>query len=495
MTMKWTGLQFSPFRIGNPVCWQEDKTFLPAALEILETPPSPVRAGILLAICTFFAAALVWSWFGTIDIYATASGKIVPTGQVKTVQPIMIGRVQAIRVTNGAHVNAGDTLVELDAAEAESQEKAIELALASYQAEVIRRSYEIDLARKAAVGLTDSSALGLVAKSPDWPNSIPSDIRDRESRILRDEIAQLDAALASLNAQEARMEKERDGLAATIQTQNLLVETIRTRVGIHSELVERQAESKASLIDATEVLQAQQAKLSEYRSQFDEAAAGIPVMRAELAKTVEAFVSDGAQKLSDAARRAADLEPQLQKARVQLAAMTLKSSVSGTVQSLDVTTIGQVVTTGQELMRIVPDGSELEIGAFLDNRDKGFVHEGAKAQIKIDAFPYVRYGTISGTVTRVAGDSVPAAEALRSEADPASAIVQSGAFGAARQTQNLVYAVSLHPEKTSIWADGIDQPLSPGMSVTVDIRTGERRILEYLFSPLVEVSSGAMRER
>jgi hemolysin D len=115
--------------------------------------------------------------------------------------------------------------------------------------------------------------------------------------------------------------------------------------------------------------------------------------------------------------------------------------------------------------------------------------------IKVEAFPFTRYGSIPGKVTHVARDSVPAADALRSEGDPTQAPAASGTFRPAQQTQNLVYSVIVQPAQNFIHADGIDQPLSSGMTVTAEIRTGKRRILEYIFSPLVEIAATAMTER
>ena len=118
---------------------RSDQEFLPAALSILETPASPVRIGLLWAICVLVAVALLWSYFGHIDILAVAQGKIQPTGRVKTIQPLETGRVVAIHVENGQHVKTGDVLVELDPAEAAADEQASSSALAAYKAERLRR--------------------------------------------------------------------------------------------------------------------------------------------------------------------------------------------------------------------------------------------------------------------------------------------------------------------------------------------------------------------
>src|SRR3954447_16902513 len=124
-----------------------DHEFLPAALEILETPPSPVSIGLLLIICVFAAAALAWSYFGRIDIIATAQGKFQPTGRVKVIQPLDTGKVLASYVENGKHVQQGDVLVELDSSEGAAEVAEFTINRASYRAEALRRHVAIEAAR------------------------------------------------------------------------------------------------------------------------------------------------------------------------------------------------------------------------------------------------------------------------------------------------------------------------------------------------------------
>jgi hemolysin D len=145
-------------------------------------------------------------------------------------------------------------------------------------------------------------------------------------------------------------------------------------------------------------------------------------------------------------------------------------------------------------MRIVPEDSGLEIEAYVRNRDIGFVSVGQEAVVKVESFPYTRYGAIHAHVVRIAWDAIPESDAEAIEGDPARASNAVG-FAGAERTQNLVFPVVLQPDAATIAVDGVDQPLISGMAVTVELKTGARRMLEYLFAPLVEVASKAMRER
>ncbi len=148
----------------------------------------------------------------------------------------------------------------------------------------------------------------------------------------------------------------------------------------------------------------------------------------------------------------------------------LVAPVAGTVQQLAVHTVGDVVQTGERLMIVVPDGTTLEVEAMLPNKDNGFVHAGQSARIKVEAFPFTRYGLIEGTVRSVSNDAVALDEGL-------------------------VFPVRIAVKRDTIMAHGRHMKLTPGMAVTAEIRTGDRRIIDYLLSPLARYADEAMRER
>ena len=184
----------------------------------------------------------------------------------------------------------------------------------------------------------------------------------------------------------------------------------------------------------------------------------------------------------------------LAKARIKTAEMTLRSPIDGTVSGLAVSSLGQVVAVGEQVMQIVPQDARLEIECYLPNGDIGFVRKDQKAVVKIESFPFTDYGTIDAAVERVAHDAIPQPDADQREQNPAAA-AKDTMFGGAQRTQNLVFPVTLTMDRATIRSDGTDVPLVPGMAVTVEIKTGTRRILSYLFSPILQVTTTALRER
>jgi len=464
---------------------REDNEFLAPALEILETPPSPVRIALIWIICALVAAALVWAYFGRIDILASAQGKFQPTGRVKVIEPLETGRVTAIHAANGARVAAGDVLVELDRSSADADEREALTGLASAHAEAARRAVAI-MAAKAR-------RFSPVPPIP-WRDDAPAAVRAREEGVLAADLGQIAASLASLEAQRAEKSAERDKVALTIESEKNLVATLQQRVDMRQELADSKAGAKSAVIDATETLQYQLIQLATQEGQLASLDRNLDVIARDADKAVESFISENAQKLSDADRQAEDLAQKLAKAQAEIDHLTLRAPIAGAVQASAVTTIGQVVSTGQEIMRLVPDGSRLEIEVYVLNRDIGFVKLGQSAVVKVETFPFTQYGTIAARVTRIASDAIPEPDANLNEGDPAHAAA-AAPFGGAQRTQNLVFPVMLEPETASMNIDGQPVPLTSGMAATVEIKTGTRRILEFVFSPLVEIGASALHER
>lgn len=464
---------------------RDDYEFLPAALEILETPLSPVRRGMSLTICGFAVVALALSYVGHIDVIAAAQGKIQPVGRTKTVQPVEGGRVLRIAVENGQTVHAGDLLLELDPDEAKADAATLLSERRALRAEAARRRAAIEAAAGSSV---------LSPAAPAWDADTPVELQDREMHVLNGDLTQLGSQVASLEARAGQSEAEATRLRATIAAQETLVATLKQRVDMRTELLARNAESRASVIDAQEAYQAQGATLAGQKGQLGESDAALLLARREIDQAYAAFVADNAQKLAEAERRIDDDTEKLGKTAMKSGHMLLRSPIDGRVQGLTVTTLGQVVASGEQVLQVVPTHPELEIECYIANGDAGFVKAGQDAVVKVQSFPFTDYGTVEARVTRVAEDAIPLAEADEREGNPILS-AKTDTFGGAQRLQNLVYLATLTLSRPVIRADGGDHALTPGMAVTVEIKTGSRRILSFLFAPLVEAVETAMRER
>nr|VFK62099.1 MAG: hemolysin D [Candidatus Kentron sp. TC] len=149
----------------------------------------------------------------------------------------------------------------------------------------------------------------------------------------------------------------------------------------------------------------------------------------------------------------------------------LYTPVAGRVQELAVATVGGLVTEAQQLMLVVPDEEQLEVEVFLENKDIGFVREGMPAEIKIHTFPFTKYGVIDAEVTNVSDDATM------------------------DEQRGLIYRMQLRMAKNTLWVKGKKVRLQPGMAVTAEVKTGERRIIEFFMAPLLRYKEESIRER
>jgi hemolysin D len=272
------------------------------------------------------------------------------------------------------------------------------------------------------------------------------------------------------------------------------VAVLKERVDMRETLHEKTVGSRAAVIDALQEYQKELTALSTDRGQLLETAAGARSLERRIAQSETDFIADQTQKLADAERRRDRILQELIKARSKNERTRLTAPIAGTVQQLAVTTLGQVVTTGQALMTIVPQNASIEIEAMILNQDIGFVEPGQDVVIKVEAFPFTRYGTVEGTVVKVSRDAVDERD-TGIAADAASATRPQAIPASTGRTQNLVFPATISLKQRSMWIDKKEVTLSAGMAVTIEIKTGQRRAIDYLLSPLREVASTSGRER
>lgn len=461
----------------------DDLEFLPAAQEILLTPPSPIRMWLMMSICALFAIALIVSWLFKIDIYAVASARIQPAGRSKIVQPLESGQVRALHVENGMRVEQGALLLELDSTESSADRMAQAGQLEALLAEIARR--------KAAIAAAQTARISTSPKIM-FPEEVGPAARAREESVLAADLSNLVSNLAALDGRVAEAVAERQALGLTIKEQEQLVATLSKRVEMQESLLERQLGSRASVMDAQQNYSKEQASLANQKGALLRTDAAIVSLKRERDYALSTYIAANSQALATAETQQAEGAQRLVKASARLDYTKIVAPISGTVQELSVTTIGQVVTGGQALMAIVPEDASLEAEALVFNKDIAFVETGQPAIIKIDAFPFTRYGTLTGTIRHVSHDAVSVNEAL-ALADRISGAGQTP--GAVPKMLDLVYPVTVELNETAIDVDGRMIELTPGMSARVEIRTGERRVLEYFLSPLVKAVSESARER
>jgi hemolysin D len=438
---------------------RDEIEFLPAALEILETPASPVGRGLMWSLMVLFTIAVLWSIIGKVDVVAIAQGKIVPNGKSKVIQPLEAGIVKTILVDNGQHVVQGQALIELD-----PSQTMVDVG----KSRMIRIDSTLGVARAHALLDAQQSGapphLGLTADAP------PERARDAQ-RLAESAYAEYASKLTGLRAELQKREQE-------LQTTQLKITGLRQTLPI----TQGQAQDYKTLLAQNYVarhvyLEKEQARIGQEQdlagqlSYAKELDAAIRAQRTNIETAITQFKREQLDALNQAQQQVGQARGDETKSEQRQSLMHLTAPVAGTVQQLAVHTIGGVVTPAQELLVIVPDDAGLEIEAQLLNQDIGFVRQGQPVEIKLDAFPYTHYGTIAGGVMSLSQDAVK------------------------DEKLGLVYQARIALSKKTIAADGRNVALTPGMAAAVEIRLEQRRIIEYLLTPLLKYKNEALRER
>ncbi|TPI55788.1 HlyD family type I secretion periplasmic adaptor subunit [Mesorhizobium sp. B3-1-3] len=455
---------------------EHEVAFLPAALEITETPPSPIGRAIAASIVAVFCVALVWASLGSIDIVATATGKIVPDGRSKLIQPFETGVVRAINVRDGQSVKAGDVLIELDPTMTEADQERQKSDLLSA---------ELDVARLRAALAEDP----LAAFRP--PQGAGAGEIEMHRQFLISQVAEQNAKLAEIERQQNQREAERSTTLASVAKLQATTPVLQERVDIRKKLVDNALASKVDYLSEYQELVSLQQDLNLQQSRLREADAAIAVLRETKEKTAAEYRRATYDALAKADQRVESAEQEEIKAEQRTKLQRLTAPVDGVVQQLAIHTVGGVVTPAQPLAVVVPSESHLEIEAMLSNRDIGFVHPGQKTEIKVDTFNFTRYGLLHGEVLSVSPDAIPR-ERQSDSNDRVSGAEQSDSEP---RGQELEYAARVSLDRAYMQVDDKLVKLGPGMAVTIEIKTGARSIIGYFLSPLAKYKQEALRDR
>jgi hemolysin D len=466
-----------PFPVRPRFREREELAFLPAALEIVETPPSPTGRSIGATLVALFVLALAWASLSHVDIVATANGRVIPTGRSKVIQPFETGVVRAIHVSDGQNVKAGEVLIELDPTIAEGEVNHLQGDLMSAR---------LDIARLRAV-LADTDD-AIAAFQP--PENAPPTLVNQQRQFLVAQVSEHRSKIAALDGQRLQKEAELATIKATVEKLNAIIPTIEERVNIRKSLSEY-----GSRLQYYEVLQqlteSQQERLVQI-SHLKEAQAAIAAIVQTRSQTVGEYRRTLFGELTEAERKAAGLAADLSKAEQRSKLQQLNAPVSGMVQQLAVHTVGGVVTPAQTLMVIVPRDSQIEIEAMVSNRDIGFVHVGDEVEVKVDTFDFTRYGLLRGRVRTISSDAISRDSTTEKPNEKASGTSDTNSEP---KGQDLSYAARISIDRPKLQVEDKMVQLSPGMAVTAEIKTGSRRVISYVLSPVMRYSQESLRER
>jgi hemolysin D len=468
-----------------------DADFLPAALEVLEKPPSPFGRLLIWLIMAAAVSAVGWAAIAKVDIVAVAEGRIYPRARLQSVEAPETGVVRQILAREGQRVEQGDPLLAFDPTYADADGAAARIEYTT-----------ANLARARAEALLRHAAGEETAFAP--PDGADPAAASAEQSAVNARIAALQAELAGLDqritgarASQLASESERQKVLETLpldeEAYGIMVRLSKEGLTPRPEMIEMEKR----LVQLRRDIEVRSAEIEERQSE-------IASLRRDRSRIVEEFRARAAAEKAEAEAIVATRAEGIRKATMREGYQTLNAPVSGVVNEITVTTVGEVAEAGAPLMTLVPEGEELLVEALALNRDAGFIRTGQTAIVKIEAYPFTRHGYVEGIVEHVSPDSV-ADEArglvfpvrvklvrgnLR-EAGPNCAgdfLDQGGSTS--QQSARVVVSASAAESQTI-------QPscLSPGMASQVEIITGSRTVLDYLLSPIARAANEAARER
>ncbi|MEO8080326.1 MAG: HlyD family type I secretion periplasmic adaptor subunit [Caldimonas sp.] len=454
----------SRHELAGPKRLTDEQAFLPAALSLQETPAHPAPRRVALVLCVLFVIAIVWSILGEVDIVAIAPGRIVVSERTKTLQPLEAGIVKRVLVQDGDFVVAGQVLVELDSTNASADSASVKEQLGAAWSEELRTA-----ALLSALGSSRPPSLAL-PRGAAWSEG---DLPDREdvSAQLLSEWRDITAKLSKLGSEHDRREAEIATVRELVAKLDATLPIAQQREADFKSLTAQGFMSSHAVQDRTRDRIEQERDLAMQKARLLEAKAAL--MEAQSARL--AYLAETQRLLSErhagAQLKRQQLVQEHSKAEQRSRLTQLTAPVAGKVQQVAVHTEGGVVTPAQVLMIIVPRDSKMTAEVALDNKDIGFVNVGDTAQIKLETFPYTKYGTVESTISSVTGDAVN------------------------DEKKGAVFPATLTLARSSIDVDGKTINLSPGMNVTAEVKTGRRRVIEYLLSPVERSFRESLGER
>ncbi|HAS6938095.1 HlyD family type I secretion periplasmic adaptor subunit [Vibrio parahaemolyticus] len=448
--------KIQPLKKKRQAPLDEQYEFLPSYLEVVEKPASPLAKTSALAISSLLIAALVWSIVGKLDIFASASGQVIVSSRSKVIEPFVQGEVEEILVKEGDRVHQGDVLIKLNPIGAEAERARIASQIDFTLLEISR--YQVLLGDELPTLWLDPN-VGSEELLNASRMAIQSDWQERQ--------AQLEGISAELDVNLANQLAVRNELSSLA----LLRNNVEERLDARKILMESKSIARMEVLDLEKELLDTQRAVFQQQSQLKVLQAEEKKLKDSRTTYLAGLKKDYHHRLNELQGQYEGLAQELVKANNAIRQQVLLAPVNGTVQQLQVNTLGGVVQPAEELMVIVPEDALLEVEAKLLNKDVGFVIPGQTVEVKIDTFPYTKYGTVPADVVHVSRDAV-----------------KDEQFG-------MVFPVRIRLQKDNIKVEENLVPLQPGMTVVAEIKTGQRRVIEYLLSPLQQYQSEAMRER
>lgn len=417
--------------------------FTPLLVEIEERPTSPAGRGLLYAILAFLVIGLLWLFLAKIDIVVSARGKIVPDGEIKTLQPVETGVISTILIKEGQSVKKGDVLMEIDPSVTQSDLASkqqnlslLELEIARLNALVENRPFYPDLSCQDTAAIATQQMIYSATKMGF----------EQQRQVIEEQIRQNNEQTEAAKADKSRL---RQLFATAKERETRLKEVLDIIAKKEYEDAQNQR------IEYQEQLKIKEHVIAQSQGKLDE-------LTQQLRLVTQEYRNKLLESLTQKSKEATALRTEVEASLFRHAKQKIVAPVDGYIGKLLVHTVGGVVTPAEKLLTLIPKDVPLIIKATVLNQDIGFVTKQMEAAVKIDTFDFQKYGLIHGTVRHIADDAIE------------------------DEKLGPVYEIAIFPNETTLRVEGKELSLHPGMSITAELKVGKRRVIEFFIYPMIK---------
>jgi hemolysin D len=417
--------------------------FTPLLVEIEERPTSPLGRSLLWSLFAFLTIALLWLFFAKIDVVVSARGKVIPVGEIKTLQPVETGVIGSILVKEGQSVKKGEVLMEIDPSvtqsDLESKQKnlsLLELEIERLDAQINDRAFHPDTKCQDTAAIATQQMMYTSGKLA----------YDQQRQVLQEQIRQNNEATETAKADLSRLKQ----LLASAKDHEVRLKEVLDIIAKkeYEDAKNQRVEYQEQLTMKEHVIAQSQGKLNELNQQ--------------LHLVTQEYRNKLLAELTQKSKEATSLRTEVETTQFRNAKQQIIAPVDGYVGKLLVHTVGGVVTPAEKLLTLIPKGVPLIIQATVLNQDIGFITKEMEAAIKIDTFDFQKYGLLHGTVKHIADDAIE------------------------DEKLGPVYEITIDPKETTLKVEGKELTINPGMSVTAELKVGKRRAIEFFIYPMIK---------
>jgi len=414
--------------------------FHPLNVEIEDRPINPLGRAILWVIISIITFGVLWLFLAKVDVVVSARGQVIPTGEIKILQPIETGVISKINIKEGDYVKKGQILMQIDP------------SITQTSLDVKEKDYEIlNLQIKRIEALLNNKPLFLNSKLKDEV------IEEEKLYIIQknsfDEgISRYDMKLFQINSQYQSSLSEKLRLTIVLSKDKQRAKKLESVLDIIAK--KDYEELQKNILSLQEQINIAIFKIEELDKRKKE-------IQEEKNSFISEFKNTKYQELLSIKKEARNLESQINAINFQNQKQSIVSPTDGYVAKLLINTIGGVVTPAEKLISIVPKDSPLIVKVNVLNQDIGFIKNNMDSKIKIDTFSFQKYGFFEGKIINV------------------------GSFSIKDEKLGDIYEVKIEPNGKTITVEGVQRYLEAGMSVTAEIKVGKRRVIEFFIYPII----------